>query len=122
MERVRWLTRSIIVIACGLALRRFGYDFGLPFVVVKYGGSMLWGAMVYLLLALFSGGRGRTKLAAIALVVAVFVEFFRLLHTPWLDAFRLTVPGALLLGRIFSFWNILAYALGIAAAYFTWRD
>jgi hypothetical protein len=35
-------------------------------------------------------------------------------HTPWLDAFRLTTSGALLLGRIFSLWNLVAYAIGIA--------
>lgn len=33
-----------------------------------------------------------------------------------LDAFRLTTAGALLLGRIFSLWNLPAYAIGMAAA------
>ena len=50
----------------------------------------------------------------IAAVIAVGVELFRLVHTPWLDSFRLTMAGALLLGRIFSPWDILAYAVGIA--------
>ena len=44
-------------------------------------------------------------------------KLFRLYHTPWLDGFRLTTAGALLLGRVFSLWNMLAYAIGIAAAY-----
>jgi hypothetical protein len=44
------------------------------------------------------------------------VELFRLVHAPWLDAFRLTLAGALLLGRIFSPWNVLAYGVGIALA------
>jgi hypothetical protein len=39
-----------------------------------------------------------------------------LIHAPWLDAFRLTLPGALLLGRIFSLWNMLAYGVGIMFA------
>jgi hypothetical protein len=34
---------------------------------------------------------------------------------PWLDAFRLTTTGALLLGRVFSPWNMVAYGFGIAA-------
>jgi hypothetical protein len=50
----------------------------------------------------------------IAAVIAVGVELFRLVHTPWLDSFRLTMAGALLLGRIFSAWDILAYGIGIA--------
>jgi hypothetical protein len=33
-------------------------------------------------------------------------------HAPWLDAFRLTMAGALLLGRIFSLWDMLAYGAG----------
>jgi len=36
---------------------------------------------------------------------------------PWLDAFRLTLPDILLLGRIFSGWDILVYwvAIGVGA-------
>jgi hypothetical protein len=46
-------------------------------------------------------------------VIAVFVELFRLVRAPWLDEFRLTLAGALLLGRTFSAWDILAYGTGI---------
>jgi hypothetical protein len=35
---------------------------------------------------------------------SVAVEFSRLAHVAWLEAFRLTTPGALLLGRFFSLW------------------
>jgi hypothetical protein len=38
-----------------------------------------------------------------------------LYHSPELDAFRLTLPGILLLGRFFSAWDILAYWSAIAA-------
>jgi hypothetical protein len=51
-----------------------------------------------------------------ALAIAVCVELVRLVHTPWLDALRLTTAGALLLGRIFSVWNMVAYAAGILCA------
>jgi Protein of unknown function (DUF2809) len=47
-------------------------------------------------------------------LIAVGVELFRLVHAPWLDSFRLTLSGALLLGRIFSPWYLLAYGVGIA--------
>ena len=110
------LVALLLVIVLGLALRRFGYAVDLPFIVVKYGGSALWGAMVYLLLALFFDRLRPAAVAITALCVAISVELFRLYHTPWLDAFRLTTAGALLLGRIFSLWNILAYAIGIAVA------
>ena len=106
----------LLTIALGLALRRFGYAANLPFAVVKYGGSILWGAMVYWLFAAIFVTQRPLSVAFIALMVAIAVESFRLWHTPALDAFRLTTAGALLLGRVFSLWNIAAYAIGIAAA------
>jgi hypothetical protein len=58
----------------------------------------------------------RVGIALIAAVIAVAVERFRLIHTPALDAFRLTLAGALLFGRIYSAWDMLAYGVGIAFA------
>ena len=101
------------IIACGLALRRFGLGIGLPASIVKYGGSVLWGTMVFLVVAMALSRRSRPRFALIAAAIAVTVELFRLVHAPWLDAFRLTLPGALLLGRIFSAWDRLAYGAGI---------
>lgn len=104
----------VLVIIAGLALRRYGPGAGLPWAVTKYGGSLLWGTMVLLLVALLAGGQMRWPLVAAAGLIALAVELFRLVHTPWLDSFRLTTTGALLLGRVFSLWNLLAYAAGIA--------
>ena len=106
------LCLSIIVL--GLGLRGFGLGLGLPAVIVKYGGSALWAAMVFFLVAISSAGLPRWRIAGIAAAIAVSVELFRLVHTSSLDAFRLTPGGALLLGRIFSPWDLLAYGVGIA--------
>jgi hypothetical protein len=103
----------LAIIALGLSLRRFGFGLGLSGAVVKYGGSILWGTMVFFIVAIVLPALSRMKIAAIAAAIAVVVELFRLFHTPWLDAFRLTLAGALLLGRIFSPWDILAYGVGI---------
>jgi hypothetical protein len=110
------ITRACLclsIIVCGLALRKFGLGLGLPSVLVKYGGSMLWGTMVFFLVAIAAPGRSRWRMARISALLAVCVELFRLVHTPWLDDFRLTTAGALLLGRVFSPWNRLAYGVGI---------
>ena len=104
------------IIAAGLALRRFGPGLGIPGFIVKYGGSALWGAMVFFLVAIASPRLSRPHIASVAIAVAVGVELFRLVHTPWLDDFRLTLAGTLLLGRIFSAWNIVAYVAGIVSA------
>jgi len=104
---------ALAVIALGLSLRFFGRELGLPAAVVKYGGSALWAAMVLFLVAALLPRLSRPRLALIAMTIAVAVELIRLVHTPWLDDFRLTLAGALLLGRIFSLWNLVAYAAGI---------
>ncbi|MCG7393483.1 DUF2809 domain-containing protein [Microvirga sp. ACRRW] len=89
---------------------------GLPYFAVKYGGSTIWGAMVYAMVAFcIPFSRVRT-IILIALILAILSEFFRFYQTPELDAFRRTLAGQLLLGRIFSVWNIVAYAAGIFLA------
>jgi Protein of unknown function (DUF2809) len=106
----------LLIIVSGLALRGFGFNWGLSAFVVKYGGSLLWAAMVFFLAAMAASQASRLSIALISAAIAVGVELFRLVHAPWLDAFRLTLPGALLLGRIFSAWNMLAYGVGIIFA------
>jgi hypothetical protein len=107
-----WLS----IIVCGLALRRFGLGLGIPAFFVKYGGSLLWAALVFFSVAMAASRLKRLGIALIAASIAIGVELFRLVHAPWLDAFRLTIAGALLLGRVFSPWNMLAYAVGIVLA------
>ena len=105
-----------IVIATGQGVRAYGYEIGLPFILVKYGGSVLWCTMVYFLVGMVLGDKPIRRIVIISLSIAVAVEFFRLYHLPWLDTFRLTLWGKLLLGRVFALWNILAYAIGIGLA------
>lgn len=104
---------ALLVIALGLSLRLYGLGLGVPAVIVKYGGSVLWAVMLYWLIVALAPRLRPHQVAAVALVIAIAVELIRLVHTPWLDSFRLTLAGALLLGRIFSLWNIVAYAVGI---------
>ncbi|WP_244551454.1 DUF2809 domain-containing protein [Bradyrhizobium sp. Rc2d] len=73
------------VIVSGLSLRWYGFPLGLPAFVVKYGGSLLWATMVFLLVGVLLPRLTRTQ---IAVMIAIVVEFSRLVHTPWLDAFR----------------------------------
>ncbi|WP_349644493.1 hypothetical protein [Rhizobium calliandrae] len=59
----------LLTIASGLALRRYGYAMHLPFMVVKYGGSLLWGAMVYWLLATIFARARRFRITMVGLIV-----------------------------------------------------
>ena len=60
----------VAIIVCGLALRRFGLGLGLPAFVVKYGGSALWGAMVFFLVAMAVSHLARRSIAPINRVSA----------------------------------------------------
>ncbi|KQP59550.1 ribosomal maturation YjgA family protein [Methylobacterium sp. Leaf112] len=112
-ERPTLLAATVAVVAMGTVLRLV--PLGLPPALVKYGGSILWGAMVYGLVATVLP-RPRRRIVVLAALVALAVELVRLVHAPGLDAFRATLAGQLLLGRIFSLWNLTAYAAGIAGA------
>ena len=111
-RRVRLAFAIGATIALGLVWR-FAMP-GLPGWAWKYGGSLLWGTMVYFIVAFALAASPRWRVATVAALVAVLVELLRLHHTPDLDAFRLTLAGKLLLGRVFSPWNIVAYWAGIA--------
>ena len=111
----RPLTRSLallsITLIAGLLVRLV--PLGLPPFLVKYAGSMLWALMIYWIVsALFA----RWRLLPVGLLsgmIAAAIEFLKLYHAPWLDAFRLTLPGILVLGRHFSLWDIVAYWIAI---------
>lgn len=114
--RPRFVSAFLILatIAAGLAVRLI--HVGLPFALVKYGGSALWAAMIYWIVTAL---RPRCTLARAALAsaaIAAATETFKLVSTPGLDAFRLTLAGRLLLGRVFAIEDFLAYGLGIAGA------
>ena len=98
---------AIATMLAGLVLRLV--PLGLPYWLVKWGGSALWAAVVYWLLAALMPYARVTLVALVAGVIAGLVEALRLYHSPGLDAFRLTLAGVLLLGRVFSKWHLLVY-------------
>ena len=115
-HRPAYLALIILTVIAGLVLR--SVPLGLPYVLVKYGGSMLWAAMVYWILAALLRAASATAIGIIASLVTITVEFFKLYHAHVLDAFRRTVAGSLLLGRYFSWWDIAAYLVAIVLATF----
>ena len=106
-----YFSMAVLAIIAGVILRFI--PTGLPYYVTKYGGSGLWAAMIFCLIAAIFPHRKTMTLAAAALSFTALSEFFRLYHKPTLDAFRLTLAGALLLGRVFDPWHLVAYAVAI---------
>ncbi len=104
----------VATIAAGLTIRLT--PLGLPNALVKYGGSLLWAMMIYWIVSAARPHWSPTRSALVSSAVALCVELFKLYHRPPLDAFRFTLPGKLLLGRVFSPWDLIAYTLAIIAS------
>lgn len=108
----------MLLIPIGLVCRFI--PIGLPQVIVKYGGSFLWAAMVYWLIAALLPRLRPLHLALLASAVSIAVEFFKRVQTPGLNAFRDTFAGKVLLGRYFSYTDIAVYLVAIGCA--AWVD
>ncbi|WP_294190141.1 DUF2809 domain-containing protein [uncultured Sphingomonas sp.] len=117
MARGRPLALSALLIvatiAAGLTIRLA--PLGLPNALVKYGGSLLWALMIYWIVSSVRSLWPLTRGALVSGAIALCVELFKLYHAPLLDAFRLTLPGKLLLCRVFSLWDLVAYSVAIIA-------
>jgi len=108
------LALMIITIAAGLAIR-FAH-LGLPASVVKYGGSALWAVMIYWVCsAAFPPWRPLWS-ALLSGVLGTSVEYLKLYNPPWLDAFRRTLAGIILLGRMFNWRDVVVYWIAISLA------
>lgn len=101
----------LVTVAAGLTVR-FA-PLGLPWPVMKYGGSTLWAVMIYWVLAALLRSWKPVWLALLGCGLATLIELSRLWHPLSLDAFRMTLAGVILLGKYFSVWNIVAYWVAI---------
>jgi len=106
-KRVYYVILILGVVVIGLLSRAVS---GVP----KWVGDVLWGLMVFFVMGFIFKGRSVLKNTTTAVVLSVVVEVAKLYHVPWLDDFRYTTIGGLLLGHAFSWQNILCYLAGIA--------
>ena len=117
-RRGAYLLIALVTMALGL-LWRFVW-LGLPPFLYKCGGSVLWAAMIYWLAAAASPRTRPVRLALVAAAIATVVELFKLVHSPGIDAFRLTFAGKVLLGKFFYWSDFVAYYAAIVVA--CWTD
>ncbi len=103
----------VLVIALGLASRKVPGMF--PAVLANYPGDALWAVALFLCIALVRP-RMRMRIWPLALGVAWTVECAQLIQYPPLVALRATTLGHLVLGSGFDWFDLLAYAVGIAVA------
>jgi hypothetical protein len=112
--RLRYLALAVGTIALGLAVHKGGG--ALPASVRDVLGDMLWAAMLVWWAGVLAPRRGLRVRAGGALVLSYAIELSQLYHSPAVDAVRRTTLGHLVLGSDFDARDLVAYALGVAAA------
>lgn len=105
-SRVIYVTAVCVVIVAGLLSRTFP-------ALGKYPGDALWALMVFFGLGVVFRSASAWKLGLAALAISWTVEFGQLYHTPWLDGFRATTIGHLILGSGFLPMDLAAYSVGV---------
>jgi hypothetical protein len=106
---------AVIVLALGLLIR--SRLVAVPAFPRKYGADALWALLVFLLLSIAMPKWTPLRVAIAAFAFSCAIEFSQLYHSPWLDWLRATFPGALVLGSVFNWPDLPAYAAGIGVGF-----
>lgn len=103
----------IVIVAAGLGSRTSSAEV-LPRFVTTYAGDTLWGLMFFLLAAWVRPGWTSGRLAVVALVITLGIEFSQLYHAPAIDRFRATPLGRLTIGNAFLWTDVVCCTIGVA--------
>jgi Protein of unknown function (DUF2809) len=117
-KRLQYLLAATALISISLFLRKQWAQ--LPHWLNIWIGDFLWAVMLYTLARALFIAHDPRKLRNGLILFCCAVELSQAIHTGWLDAFRSTYFGGLLLGHGFLWTDILAYSAGVLVAY--WMD
>ena len=104
----------IIIVGLGLFVRAKANWF--PEVFNLYAGDALYAFMMYYIVCLFTN-KAPVYRAIAALLICYVIEFSQLYQAEWINTIRQTLPGRLVLGSGFLYSDLLAYLIGILAAF-----
>ncbi|MCB2298196.1 ribosomal maturation YjgA family protein [Clostridium tagluense] len=101
----------IIVIILGLCSRKMATV--IPDFLNTYLGDALWALMVFLAFGFIFKGTKTKLVALMGISFCYIIELSQLYHDIWIDNMRKTTLGGLVLGYVFLYTDLLAYAIGI---------
>ncbi|AEB76463.1 DUF2809 domain-containing protein [Clostridium botulinum] len=78
-----------------------------------YLGDSLWALMIFFGMAFIFRSMKTKKITLISLSFCYIIEISQLYHASWIDSIRKTTMGGLILGYVFSWRDLIAYAMGI---------
>jgi len=114
-NRIIYFIIVIITIATGLFVRIKHAWF--PDIVNLYLGDVLYAFMMFYIISCIVPEKRIGIRAITALVICFAIELLQLYQTDWINAVRETLPGKLILGSGFLWSDLLAYVIGVLAAY-----
>ncbi len=112
VARCAYAAALLCTMVTGLASRKYPGLF--PAALGKYPGDALWALMVFCGLGILQPRWSSLRLACYALLISYIDEFSQLYQAPWINGIRSTALGHLMLGSTFSWFDMLAYTIGVA--------
>jgi len=110
-NRLHYAMFTGIVIIAGCASRSSLSD-SWPAFITEYAGDTLWTLMIFLGLGFLFPAMRTWKIAAMALLFSYGVEISQLYQADWINSFRNTFLGAVILGSGFLWSDFVCYTVG----------
>jgi len=114
-KRIVYSIIIVITIATGLFVRLKKQWF--PDIVNLYLGDILYAFMMYYIVSFIAMYKAIKIKAIAALLICFAIELFQLYQAEWINVIRQTLPGRLILGSGFLWSDLLAYCIGVTAAF-----
>ena len=114
-KRIVYSIVIVITIATGLFVRLKKQWF--PDIVNLYLGDILYAFMMYYIVSFIAMYKAIKIKAIAALLICFAIELFQLYQAEWINVIRQTLPGRLILGSGFLWSDLLAYCIGVTAAF-----
>lgn len=109
---LKYLLLTCFTLAIGLFVRIALWQY-LPYCINIWIGDFIWAVMLYFACTTIFTTQTISWRIVVMLVFCITIECSQMWHTEWLDAFRSTTFGGLLLGHGFLWSDIAADIAGI---------
>ncbi len=110
-NRLLYSVMIIIVIILGLCSRKMAN--AIPSFLNTYLGDALWALMIFIAFGFIFREMKTKIIALVGISFCYLIEMSQLYHANWIDNIRKTTLGGLVLGYVFSWSDLIGYAIGI---------
>jgi Protein of unknown function (DUF2809) len=110
--RTAYFLLTLAMLALGLFVRIVLWQY-LPYSINVWIGDFIWAIMLYFACATVFTNQSIKWRICVMIAFCITIECSQMWHTDWLDAFRNTTFGGLLLGHGFLWSDIVADIAGI---------